>query len=275
LATLQRVYPPRELNDWLSGAKRNVTSQCGEDGIVEKIFETLGVADPWCVEFGAWDGKTFSNTWNLINNGGWSAVLIEADAAKSTELEQAYAANSKVTPLNRLVGFEGDSRLDSILEGTPIPENFDFLCIDIDGNDYHVWQAVKRFRPRIVAIEFNPSMPNDVIFIQDKNHEINQGCSLRALIELGKTKGYELISTTEWNAFFAQDELFPQFNIDENSIDKIHDPRPFETKLVQLYDGTLLVAGLSQLLWHNIPISPQDIQVLPQALRRYPPRGNK
>jgi hypothetical protein len=62
----------------LSAFARNVTSQCGEDGIIERILSIMTDKDGWCVEFGAWDGKHLSNTYNLIHNKGYSAVLIES-----------------------------------------------------------------------------------------------------------------------------------------------------------------------------------------------------
>ena len=63
----------------LAQYKRTVTSYQGEDGIIEHVFEVIGTTSKWCVEFGAVDGKSGSNTWNLIKNKGWSAVLIEAN----------------------------------------------------------------------------------------------------------------------------------------------------------------------------------------------------
>jgi len=56
--------------------QKNVTSQCGEDGIIEEIFTIIKDGDKWCVEFGAWDGKQTSNTWNLIQNKGWAGIAI-------------------------------------------------------------------------------------------------------------------------------------------------------------------------------------------------------
>jgi hypothetical protein len=43
----------------------NVTSQSGEDGILREVFARIGLKSRWCVEFGAWDGKKFSNTFDL------------------------------------------------------------------------------------------------------------------------------------------------------------------------------------------------------------------
>ena len=53
---------------FLQKFRQNVTSQRGEDGIIMEIFETVGRTNEYCVEFGAWDGKHFSNTWNLLKN---------------------------------------------------------------------------------------------------------------------------------------------------------------------------------------------------------------
>jgi hypothetical protein len=45
----------------------NVTSQNGEDGIIQHIFKVLPPAqNRYCVEFGAWDGMHLSNCFNLV-----------------------------------------------------------------------------------------------------------------------------------------------------------------------------------------------------------------
>ena len=88
-----------------------------------------------------------------------------------------------------------------------------------------------------------------------------------ATIELGKQKGYELIATTPLNAFFVVKELFDQFQIADNDIDAMHSPGKFEFKLFQLYDGTLVLTGCQRLLWANIPIKREDLQVLPPEKR--------
>ena len=143
---------------WLAECARNVTSQAGEDGIIEKALDVVGVRDRWCVEFGASDGRDWSNTHNLINRHGYSAVLIEADPRRVKQLKARYAGNAGVTPLRAFVGTGSQDGLDAILTPTPIPKNFDFLSVDIDGNDYHVWRAVREYRPKLVCIEFNPTI---------------------------------------------------------------------------------------------------------------------
>src|SRR3569832_196899 len=126
---------------WLLDYKRNVYSQYGEDGIIEKIVNILPEDERWCVEFGAWDGLHLTNTRNLIESLGFSAVLIEADKSRFSALQKNYAYNTNIISLNRFVGFDDDDNLDEILKKTPVPKDFTLLSIDIDGIDYHVWQA--------------------------------------------------------------------------------------------------------------------------------------
>jgi hypothetical protein len=58
--------------------KRNVTSQSGEDGIIEEIIKRFKhKSDKKCCEFGAFDGKSLSNTYNLITNHDFEGLLIE------------------------------------------------------------------------------------------------------------------------------------------------------------------------------------------------------
>lgn len=247
---------------------KDVTSQGGEDGVIDKIFSIMPPKHNYCVEFGAWDGVHLSNTWMLINLVGWQGLLLEGHEPKFRELQATYAANPKVTTLNRYVDFM-DNRLDKLLRNVNAPIDFDFLSIDIDGNDWHIWDDLTEHRPRLVVVEFNPSVPNDIYFVQDRNPAINHGASLRALIDLGKTKGYELVAALGYNAFFVVKEEFYRFNIADNDIDAMYDCTTYESKLFQGYDGTLILTGCQELLWKAVPIAQEDIQVLPKAMRHY------
>ena len=259
-----RVKPE---STYLQVVRRNVASQAGEDGLIERIFSIIGAANRCCVELGAWDGRHLSNSWNLIANRGWRAVLIEGDEARFPDLLATHDGNERVTALNRLVGLRPPDDLDSILDGTGLPEDFDLLSIDVDGIDWHIWDSVRRYRPRLVVIEFNPSIPNDVYFVQDADPAKHHGSSLRAMVALGKEKGYELVATTEINALFVAAELFPAFEIADNDIDSMHTPGAYESRLFQLYDGTLVLAGCRKLLWAELPIEQEAIQVLPPERR--------
>jgi hypothetical protein len=93
-------------------------------------------------------------------------VLLEADPIRFAELQRRYRENDRVYCINELVTFEGERCLDSLLMNTPLPEDFDLLSIDVDGNDYWLWEGLRSYAPKVVIIEFNPTIPNSVIFIQ-------------------------------------------------------------------------------------------------------------
>ncbi len=251
--------------------RNDVMSQNGEDGVIAKLFDLIGTTNKLCIEFGAWDGKLYSNTWALIHRANWSGILIEGASDRFRDLESTYATNDTIKLLNRYVGFGRDS-LDNILREVNCPTEPDFVSIDIDGMDWHVWASLEEFKPRLIVIEFNPTIPNDVFFVQARDPKINQGCSLLALIELGKRKGYELAATTVLNAFFVRSELFSRVGIADNSIGAMHNPAPYETKLFQLYDGVLVVAGYASLMWSGVPIFQWMVQPLPKRHRRFPSR---
>lgn len=256
-------------NSNLLSYNKDVTSEHGEDGVIARIFEILGAGSKWCVDLGALNGVHGSNVWQLMKERGWSGVLIEADQTYFERLRKEYSGNDRAHCIHAFVSFEGKNSLDEIFSGTPLPKQFDLFSLDIDGNEYHLWDSMNKYRPRVMVVEFNPTIPNDVAFVQPRDMKVFQGSSLKSLVELGKKKGYELVAANETNAFFVLKELFPKFGIVDNSIDTLHTDRRYETKLFQLYDGTLRIAGYDRLFWHKIPISEEKIQVLPPRKRYY------
>jgi len=265
-------------NQYLLNYRKDINSQFGEDGIIEKIFEIIPSSEQnnWCVEFGAWDGELLSNTWNLINNYYWSAVLIECEEDRFNQLKCNYENNPKVTAINKFIHFDGENTLDNVLSATNIPLDFDFISIDIDGNDYHIWDSLRRYKPKLVVIEFNPTIPNDIVFIQAKDFNIFQGSSLAAFVQLAKNKGYELITTTLNNVFFIDKQYFPLMGISDNSIFKLRIYNPeVESRVFTLYDGTVVWEGNTDHSQTGYKIRVNRIQFLPKLLRKYIGRKNK
>jgi hypothetical protein len=254
------------LNDYAA----NVYSQNGEDGILARLLELIGERNGWCIEFGAWDGLHLSNCANLIRNNEYSGVLIEADERRFAELESNYRDNPGVTTIRASVGFNLTDGLDALVSEIAMPDDPDVLSIDIDGNDYHVWSAVEHVRARIVCVEFNPTIPNAVDFVQTADRSVHQGCGVRSLVRLGKEKGYELACCTVSNALFVDARYFPQLEIANNSIDALRDDSRFVTYLFCGYDGRILLDGYRRVLWHGIPMSERKVQQLPRFLIGYP-----
>jgi len=268
-------------SNYLAGYAQNVASQGGEDGVIAKIIETVGLTGPgWCVEFGACDGKLDSNTWNLVKNKGWKAVYIESDPNFFTLLKKHCDATAGTYCFDDLVGWEGESSLDAILARTPIPAEFEFLSIDVDGPDYHIWDAFEKYRPHIVSIEFNRLISPKVSYFPEKGGT-SRPSSLLALYELGKRKGYELVCAVNWNAFFVRKDHFHKFAIKDNHPEKLFHAES-EMRIFQGYDGTLVLHPIERHFWKcqrteegvidQIAISQRDIQVLPDGLRVFRPR---
>ena len=115
--------------------------------------------------------------------------------------------SDKIIKLNKFIDFYGDNSLDNVLQNTKIPTNFDFLSIDIDGCDYFIFKSMELYRPKIVCIEFNHLIPNEVEFIQEKNFNIKQGTSALSLINLAKNKDYLLVGSTLSNLFFVDSRV--------------------------------------------------------------------
>jgi methyltransferase FkbM-like protein len=257
-------------NRWLLEHAANVNSQTGEDGIIAKTLEVIGEPRRWCVEFGAWDGRHLSNTYDLVSRKEFSAVLIEGSPRRYRDLAATFAGNPKVTTINAFVGFGPGDGLDAILARTPIPEDFDVLSIDIDGNDYHVWKAVTRYRPRVVVIEYNPTIPSAVDFVQAADPAVNHGSSIAAQARLGREKGYELVAVTLHNCVLVRSEYFAAFGIADNSVQALRADESMVTYIFNGFDGTVFVRGSGKLGWHNVPYRESRLQHVARVFRKFP-----
>ena len=160
--------------------------------------------------------------------------------------------------------------MDQILSHTPIPCDFDLLSIDIDGNDYHVWQAMSQYTPKTLVIEFNPTIPTHIRFVQPADPSINQGASLLSLVELAREKDYELVSVLPCNAFFVRRKYYPLFQIESNNPEVLRTNLEQITYLFSGFDGQIFLRGNCTLPWHNLGLTESMVQPLPKFLRRYP-----
>ena len=259
-------------NTFYNKYKKNIYSQNGEDGIIEEIFKRLNdVSDKKCCEFGAWDGKVASNTCNLITNHNYEAILIEADKRRFEELNINFP-DKKIIKINKFVNFFGENSLDNILEANSFNKDFDFLSIDIDGCDYWILESLSKFTPKIICIEFNPSISNKVEFIQEKNLKINQGSSAKSIINLALKKDYFPIASTSGNLFFINNKFKKKItNLDKFDIDELL-PNSNDNYILCGYAGTVFTSKPLDLGWHGIRIF--KIKILPKILNIYPGNYN-
>jgi hypothetical protein len=204
--------------------RRNIHSQTGEDGVIAELLKRLGISSGWCCEFGAWDGKHLSNTYALIEQG-WRGVFIEGDRAKASELEKTAAEHGgRLIPICAFVEpAPGPTSLDSLLSGTPIPQEFDLLSIDVDSCDYQIWKGLTNYRPKIVVIEIDSKYEAGVEAIYTAEG-MPRTTSFLSMLKLGQSKGYTLVCHTI-NMFFVRNDLMDKVGLPER--DRLHPKRLF------------------------------------------------
>jgi hypothetical protein len=259
------------MQKWQPPNLENVYSQFGEDSILKAIFE--GIPEPQdrvrtCVEFGAWDGVLFSNTANLIINSGWKGIFIESDTKRYRDLVNSYKGLD-TTCINALVQFDGEFTLDNILTRANAPTDIDLISIDIDGCDYWILESIDLFLPKVFVVEFNPTIPNSVEYVQPRNLNISQGSSLNAITKLAKRKGYDLVATSLCNAFFVKESFAEIFLSGNRSIDDIHNA-VYSNYIWTAFDGTIMLERDLEMFWHDLKINQSKIQVIPLLLRKFP-----
>lgn len=181
---------------WLVGKASNVYTQFGEDGLIEACLSQIGTTGRHCFEIGAADGRFFSNTLRLREQG-WFAVLIESEQRQFSKLQAEFG--DKSTCLH-----ETCTDLDATLCRTAISQRPDLGIIDVDGQDYWLWHDMVAFRPRVMLVEI--STRGDVEAIPERGDSSTAQAGLFAITELGNQKGYLLVATTYCNALFVDRE---------------------------------------------------------------------
>lgn len=199
----------------LTAHEYRVFSQNGEDGIVAEIVSRIGPSFPETfVEFGGGNGLA-GNTLFLADVLGWQGMFIEASDEDFARLQDKYRQNPHVTTIKSFVGPEN---IDQLLMDGGIVAEIGVLSIDIDGNDFYVWQALSA-RPVLVIVEYNGVLPLDEELVQPLSDEQwdgsdYYGASLGALESLADSLGYVLVHTelTGTNAFFVRNDHAARFS---------------------------------------------------------------
>jgi len=198
--------------------RKDYYSQNGEDGIIKEIFRRLEIDKGWFVEFGAWDGKYISNTFHLLKQG-WEGIDIESDPKRYKNLVETAKQFPKLHIMNKMVSTKGEDSLDNLLSKYPISREFELLSIDVDSNDYQIWDAMKNYKPKIVIVEVNSYMGPRRKHISILNAKYLSGTSFASMVDLGKKKGYTPVCHTG-NIIFVRDDLVNQLNLPQKELDK-------------------------------------------------------
>ena len=201
----------------LTARRFSLSSQNEEDGIIHAIFDTVGDGSRRFVEIGA--GTNGGNSGFLASECGWSGMMLEANEDRLSKLKMHFEPLG-ITCLGNWVARENinDFIRDSGCEG-----EIDLLSIDIDGNDYWIWEAITACSPRLVIIEYNSLFGPDRAVVVPYDPEFDRhrfveaaegghyyfGASLQALSRLAEQKGYRLVVTEPRgvNAFFLRNDV--------------------------------------------------------------------
>ena len=202
----------------LQRAEFRVFSQWGEDGLLQHLLRHVFVSRKIFVEFGV-ENYTESNTRYLLMNGNWVGLVIDGNPKniefiKCDEIYWRYNLKAESAFITR-------ENINDIIRRNAVSGEIGLLSIDIDGNDYWVWESVDVVVPSMVVVEYNArfgperavTVPYSPMFSRTAAHHSNiyWGASLAALCALGKRKGYSFVgcNTAGNNAFFVRNELRP------------------------------------------------------------------
>lgn len=190
-----------------------VYSQNGEDGIIAEILRRIGATNRFFVEFGSGDGD--ENNTVLLLSQGWTGVWMDGDHEAIQAAELHFSSEVKAGRLKIKETFITAENIQALFRQLGVPPEFDVLSIDIDRNDYYVWRKIEAYRPRTVVIEYNPLFPPALAWVIPYDPKAtwdgssHTSASLKALEELGSSKGYKLVgcSLAGVNAFFVRADL--------------------------------------------------------------------
>ena len=217
LANYNKINQFNNINEY----EFKIFSQFGDDGLIQYLIDQLVIEEKKFVEFGV-ESYDEANTRFLLENNSWEGLIIDASKKNINYVKrQTYFWKHKCTAVSHFID---QDNINEIITKNNFSGNIGLLSIDIDGNDYWIWECINVVYPDIVIIEYNARLGFDrsitIPYEENFQRGINQnkiiyGASLKALYNLGIRKGYSLVGTNMNgnNAFFVKKEALERSNI--------------------------------------------------------------
>jgi hypothetical protein len=209
-----------------SREKLNVFTTGDEDGILLNIFTKISTTDKIFVDIGSNDCIN-SNCANLAFHHNWNGLFIDGN---KTILERGKHIYSKYFgKLSKRFSFTQAivtvNNINEILNSFLLQKEIDLLSIDLDGNDYFIWDKITALNPRVVvtevqvekgSLDFIPEYSNEFEFYESN---LPKGASPLSMIKLAESKGYKLVAANNgcYNLFFVRKDCLK--NLEELTLE--------------------------------------------------------
>jgi hypothetical protein len=214
--TAARALPTNEKIKNLTQVEFGVYSQWGEDGIIEWLISHTCLPNRRFVEFGVEDFRE-ANCRFLLVHRNWKGLVMDGSTANISALKQEDISWRQ--DLKSKAAFITRENIDQLICEEGFAGDLGVLSIDLDGNDYWIWESIQSVNPAIVICEYNSmlgdiaclSVPYEPGFQRFRSHFSGAyyGCSISALKHIGNKKGYTFVGTNSngINAFFVRRDL--------------------------------------------------------------------
>jgi hypothetical protein len=163
LLASERYSDPRRLTR--HGYK--VFSQYDEDGLLDEVFRRIGIHSQYFVEFGVGDGLENNTAYRLAC--GWRGVWLEGNPAFCKAIGDRLSTQLSTKRLQLEQAFITPDNIAQLFDRADVPDDFDLMSIDLDGNDYWVWENLVGYRPRVVMAEYNAAFGPVLDWVMPRN----------------------------------------------------------------------------------------------------------
>ncbi len=211
---IQNISRTNEILNELTKAEFKVFSQWGDDGIMQFLIDYLQIENKIFIEFGVEDYLESNTRFILINNC-WKGLVMDGSALKVNQIKCSDLFWQY--QLDAICCFITKDNINELILGYLNKQTLGILVIDVDGNDYWIWEAIDT-KPTLVVVEYNSllgfdraiSIPYNSNFVRNNAHFSNlyYGASLPALCQLANKKGYTLVgcNSNGNNAYFVRND---------------------------------------------------------------------
>jgi hypothetical protein len=198
----------------LSKYSKKILSEHGQDGILEKIFEIIGTKTKYFVEFGS-NGTRFGggNTPYLREKYNFTGLLMDgSDNPYGIKKHKDYDVK---------IEFIKAENINELFAKYNVPDEFDFLSVDIDGEDYWIIHSLdfNKYKPRVISVECNWHIHPDFKLVQKHNPNYTwsgteiAGSSSSAIMELLNKKNYTFVAYTGPDCIFVHNDEISKNNV--------------------------------------------------------------